>query len=224
MQLEGETSTGNNCLRFLRLPHPRTGIPSLFLPYKTPNKTVTTLLEVQAICPPNERSWLMSEGLVIGDGKLLVMTPVDPALLLIPLLRTIHPKDGSYGTFRPADDMLEDAFKTYAEKSPEEFLIKEDPTSQISHSDLTALSTLDCVHTALKRICETKDISSEISVFRYSPECVLQYLQGKVAKLSDSKLLESSQTIVRSLAREGLMEENNEALLKCRYSFYVLAQ
>lgn len=71
-------------------------------------------------------------------------------------LLTAVQKDGSYGTFRPADDFLEDAVRKYTESSSEEFLISGDPTSKISQSNLTMFCTLDCVQSALKRICETK--------------------------------------------------------------------
>ncbi|CAL1707637.1 unnamed protein product [Somion occarium] len=211
MKLDGDVEASS--LRFLRLPHPRTGIPSLFLPYKSSSRQTTTILEVQAIVPPNERSWIMSEGTIIGDGKLLLMTPVDPAFLLIPILRSIYLVDGSYGTFRPADDILEDAMKTYFASLGGTCAIKGDPSSQLSQSDLANLCSLDCVHTAMKRICEVKEITPEIIVFRYSPECVLEYLRGKVTKLWKPAILESSRTVVRGLAKDGLMEEGNEALL-----------
>lgn len=116
-----EAGTHQN-LRFLRLPHPRTGktyvfmvvlvpaqqgsgVPSLFLPYAKPDGR-TSIMEVQTVAPPNERSWFLSEGQVVQsaclrqsspssahsflpDGELLIMTPVDPAFLLIPILHVL---------------------------------------------------------------------------------------------------------------------------------------
>ncbi|OBZ68359.1 hypothetical protein A0H81_11736 [Grifola frondosa] len=46
----------------------------------------------------------------------------------------------------------------------------------------------------MKRICETKEISADITVYRYSPQQVLEYLQMKVSRLAErrcSKCLES---------------------------------
>lgn len=80
------------------------GLPSLFLPYEVSGKSV--ILEVQVVSPPNRRSWFMSDEVLEGtctwliifsprvftglvDGKLLIMTPIDPAFLLIPILRVL---------------------------------------------------------------------------------------------------------------------------------------
>lgn len=72
----------------LILPHPRTGmlrksrylsqmnasftgIPSLFLPYapqtSASNKATTAILEVQAVVPPNARSWFFGDEVVAGE-------------------------------------------------------------------------------------------------------------------------------------------------------------
>jgi hypothetical protein len=76
-------------LRFLRLPHPRTGkpqvhisfvtlcsyttmpgIPSLFLPYAKPSTSSSShtheILEIQAVTPPNPRSWFSGNSEVIS--------------------------------------------------------------------------------------------------------------------------------------------------------------
>ena len=61
-------------------------------------------MEVQAVSPPNRRSWFLADEVVGGtislllntprlfmtvtDGKLLVMTPMDPAFILIRMLHT----------------------------------------------------------------------------------------------------------------------------------------
>jgi len=47
------------------------------------------ILEVQAVDPPASRSWFMDDDTVLEDGRLLLMTPVDPAFLLIPILRVV---------------------------------------------------------------------------------------------------------------------------------------
>lgn len=67
----------------LRLPHPRTGenisrlfqlneihssmpgLPSLFLPSESEN--ASTVLEIQAVSPPDERSWMTGEEIVAGE-------------------------------------------------------------------------------------------------------------------------------------------------------------
>lgn len=72
-------------VRFMRMPHPRTGvsrfhwilaaaclqlvrlgIPALFLPYELPEDGSSVILEVQAVCPPNKRSWFMRSEVLEG--------------------------------------------------------------------------------------------------------------------------------------------------------------
>ena len=83
-------------------------VPSLFLPYRPRHTLKTALVEVQAIAPPNKRSWFLSDddevvesafpltpfvnvSHVYADGNLLVMTPVDPVFLLLPVLKSVAP-------------------------------------------------------------------------------------------------------------------------------------
>ncbi|KAI8993018.1 ribonuclease H2, subunit B [Trametes punicea] len=188
--------------RLLRLPHPRTGIHSLFLPHETPQSS--SILEVQAVTPPNPRSWFMKEE-VVDDGKLLVMTPVDPAFLLIPILQTTIPTDGTAGNFRPADDILEEAANQFSKSSvPADFALAE---------DILHLASLRCVHAAMRRVCEHKEVTAEITVYRYSEERVQHYLRAKVLRLSEPSTCELSRTINRNLAKDGLMEDGKETLL-----------
>lgn len=58
------------------------------------------------------------------------------------------------------------------------------------------------------------EITEEITVYRYSPKRTLDYLRKKAARLSEPKILENSKTVIRSFARDGLMEDGNEELLK----------
>jgi Ydr279p protein triple barrel domain len=95
-------------LSFFTLPHPRTGEmiscvnhrsltrplghPALFLPFKdegAENIATTQILEAQAVDPPASRSWFMDDDIILEDGRLLLMTPIDPAFLLLPVLRSI---------------------------------------------------------------------------------------------------------------------------------------
>ncbi|EIN11896.1 hypothetical protein PUNSTDRAFT_111911 [Punctularia strigosozonata HHB-11173 SS5] len=208
VKLDSETA-----LRFLRLPHPRTGIPSLFLPYVPLGQSKHTILEVQAVAPPNPRSWFMSEGEVIADGKLLMMTPIDPAFLLMGLLQTIQSREGNPGQFRPYDDIFEDLVQILT-VSPSTPSTSKDPSLHVSQEDLTYLGSLACVQCAMKRICEFKEITSDITVYRYSASAAMAYLQPKVARLSQSAVIETSRTLVRVLAKDGLMEDGKESLLE----------
>ena len=100
------------------------------------------------------------------------MTPVDPAFLLIPILEATVPVsrmvptdaalnnpvrqlDGSAGTFRPLDDIFEDAADKLC-RSPPTVPNPKDPSTQICAGDLTQFLELDCVRSAMKRVCEVK--------------------------------------------------------------------
>lgn len=72
------------------------GNAALFLPYEVNasgdgRETEVQILEVQAISPSAERSWFMEDDTILEDGRLLLMTPIDPAFLLLPLLQLTFP-------------------------------------------------------------------------------------------------------------------------------------
>ena len=57
------------------------------------------------------------------------------------------------------------------------------------------------------------DISDDIVVYRFSPGKVNEYLRKKVAHLETCPGVIESRTIVRELAKDGLMEDGREDLL-----------
>ena len=57
------------------------------------------------------------------------------------------------------------------------------------------------------------EISSDITVYRYSQTKFVEYLRTKVAHLQKCSAFDESQTLTRSLAKEGLMEDGKEDLL-----------
>ncbi|KAH9992609.1 ribonuclease H2, subunit B [Russula vinacea] len=191
---------------FLRLPHPRTALPALFLPYRL------GILEVQSVSPPNQRSWFFTEGEVISDGKLLVMTPIDPAFLLIPILLAIKPNDGSAGLFQPLDDIFDEAMPKIVRAVNGG--TSDDKFPPISQEDMLFLTRCDCIVNALKRICDFQNITPELTVYRYSEDKVIEYLQTKVSRLSKHVVAEKSRTLIRNLAKDGLMDDGKENLLE----------
>lgn len=58
------------------------------------------------------------------------------------------------------------------------------------------------------------EITPEIVVYRYSPVRVLEYLRVKVVRLSAQEVFEGSRTLIRGLAKDGLMEDGKEDLLE----------
>ncbi|KAH9176386.1 Ydr279p protein family-domain-containing protein [Lactarius sanguifluus] len=188
---EGDPSLGPDGLAsipLLRLPHPRTAVPSLFLPYRRPEPAGGSgggwgILEVQSVSPPNPRSWFFTEGEVVSDGKLL--------------------KDGSAGIFQPMDDIFDEAASKIVQGS-----------TTIPQEDLISLTRYDCIIDALKRVCDFQDITPELKVYRYSEDKVIEYLQAKVTRLSRHEVVEKSRTIIRNFAKDGLMDDGKEDLLE----------
>ncbi|KAJ7079127.1 ribonuclease H2, subunit B [Mycena belliarum] len=200
--------------RFLRLPHPRTGLASLFLPYEScsddgPKRNA--ILEVQAVAPTNARSWFIGQE-VVADGKLLVMTPIDPAFLLIPILQSVYGDNGAQGMFRPADEIFEDAATNLEQSSTSS--AGKDATLIVSKEDVLEFTSLECCKSALSRVCDVKEITEDITVYRFSPDKVVEYLRIKVQRLSTPETVEVSRTLVRNLAKDGLMEDGKETLLE----------
>jgi Ydr279p protein family (RNase H2 complex component) wHTH domain len=58
------------------------------------------------------------------------------------------------------------------------------------------------------------DITSELTVYRYSEDKVIEYLQAKVSRLSKHSVAEKSRSIIRNLAKDGLMDDGKEDLLE----------
>lgn len=221
IDLDRTTNETSANTRFLRLPHPRTGIPSLFVPCASENRTgngdsssTSGILEVQAVTPPNSRSWFLNSEEVIADGKMLIMTPIDPMFLLLPLMQISHPtqKDGTLGTLRQLDDIFEDAATKLSRVSETD--ANKDPSLKVSEQDILFILTLNCVREAARLICEVNDLTPELAVYRYDPERVIKVLQKKVEHLAQPAILDRTRTVVRSLAKDGLMEDGQEELLE----------
>ncbi|KAJ7747352.1 ribonuclease H2, subunit B [Mycena metata] len=207
-------SSSKPATQFLRLPHPRTGIPSLFLPYhpqKPDGPKRDSILEVQAVAPTHARSWFIGQE-VVADGKLLVMTPIDPAFLLIPILQSVYPENTTNAVFRPADEIFDDAAANLEESSTAAG--DKDASLIVSKEDVLRFTSMECCKDALKRVCDVKEIMEDITVYRFSEPKVVEYLRVKVQRLSTPETVEVSRTMIRNLAKDGLMEDGKENLLE----------
>lgn len=67
-------------LRVIKLKHPRTSLPAVFLLNQKENR----LLELLSFAE-DHRSWFIGER-VVSDGRLVISTPVDPTFLILPYL------------------------------------------------------------------------------------------------------------------------------------------
>ncbi|PVG00345.1 hypothetical protein CPB86DRAFT_729439 [Serendipita vermifera] len=189
-------------LVFLTLPHPRTNAPSLFLPVQQIDnqEETTSILELQAVDPPASRSWFMDNDTVLEDGRLLLMSPVDPAFILLPILLAVNPNDGT-GNFRTIDDIFNTAANKLAPTDKSDTKGDQDP---LSHGDILHLSSLSFVPSTLSRLCEAKELDNEVTVYRFSPPKVTQLLRDKASRLASPEVVSRVRSLSRSLARDGL--------------------
>lgn len=59
------------------------------------------------------------------------------------------------------------------------------------------------------------EITADITVYRYSKQLAIDYLKVKVKRLSAPAVCEMSTTVVRHMAKNGLMDDGKEDLLDC---------
>ncbi|KAF8894051.1 ribonuclease H2, subunit B [Infundibulicybe gibba] len=208
--LENQDQSELSKLSFSRLPHPRTGLPSLFLLNASHSKA-SNIFEVQAVDHPEPRSWFTNEE-VESDGKLLIITPIDPVFLILPILQSIEAHDSS-NIFRPADDIFDEISAQFEAVKEQESPASPDPSHIPSRADILQLISMPCIMGAMRSVCEFKEITSEIMVYRFSPTKAIKYLKDKVAHLSSPEITGISRTLIRGLAMDGLMEDGKEDLL-----------
>ncbi|GAA6049720.1 hypothetical protein JCM3770_004426 [Rhodotorula araucariae] len=172
----------DGALRFLRLPHPRTHQPSLFLPYSPTGATSPDgLLEVQkvALDADKARCWFLPDE-VASDGTVSLFSPFDPVFLAIAYLSLLAPHFQSYADLWDAIAQLqfkvdngEDAQKNgYGAEEEQEFT-----------EDLTRLAEMHCVRERVLKVCEMQEHEST-PLYRLSQPLVLELLRGKVDALA----------------------------------------
>jgi ribonuclease H2 subunit B len=69
--------------------------------------------------------------------------------------------DGTLGTFRPIDDLFEEAAMRLTRDVVSSS--KQDPTAAVSEQDVIAFSRLDCVLAAVPSVCEVKGTTGRSS-------------------------------------------------------------
>jgi ribonuclease H2 subunit B len=98
-------------------------------------------------------------------------------------------------------------------------------------NDLIQFCSLECTRKALPKLCDIKsdlvfhssrplfeqfsvEVSSDIVVYQYSSSKTMEYLRAKVKHLETNSALDTSRTITRNLAKDCLMDDGQENLLK----------
>ncbi|KZT61942.1 hypothetical protein CALCODRAFT_303462 [Calocera cornea HHB12733] len=192
--------------RCLRLPHPRTTLPALFLPLNAPPSEdglvgTSVIFEVQSIAPDARRSWFLGPGEVVSDGKLLIIAPIDPIFILIPLLEALP--EGTNNRFLPMRDLADEIANVFTRSPP----TAEDGSAvvpPIDTGDLSALGEIDCIAAALRRICDVKEPAPGLEVFKFASSNALEIVRAKVDRLATSSTFAAFPSLVRSLAKDDI--------------------
>ncbi|BGP48869.1 hypothetical protein JCM10450v2_004748 [Rhodotorula kratochvilovae] len=169
--------------RFLRLPHPRTHQPSLFLPYSpSGSSSPDGLLEVQKIAldADKARCWFIPDE-VASDGTLSLFSPFDPVFLAIAYLSLLAPHFQSYADLWDAVAQLQFKVDSGEEAKKE----GEDAEEQEFAEDIGRLAGLQCVRERVLKVCETQEHEST-TLYRLSQALVLELLRGKVDALAST--------------------------------------
>lgn len=136
-------------------------------------------------------------------------------------------QEGAPANFRPIDDVFDDAVTALTSQNGK----NTPPDLQLTRHDLVKFTSMKCVASATKHLCEVKGITSPlfnvkhrsydvteitpgIGVCRFSMQTLVDYLRKKVARLVAANEFRESLTVVRILAKDGLMEDGKDILLE----------
>ncbi|GAA5891678.1 hypothetical protein JCM6882_006164 [Rhodosporidiobolus microsporus] len=169
--------------RFLRLPHPRTHQPALFVPFEREagsEESRDGLLEVQKVQfdADKSRCWFIEQD-VVSDGSISLFSPFDPVFLAISYLTALQPHYLSY-----ADTWDAIASHQFEQPRPADGKKAEEGKEEPSFvEDLTRLGQMKCVKERLMKVCETQEHEGT-TLYRVSQPSVLALLKAKIEALA----------------------------------------
>ena len=175
-------------VKILKLRHPRTNSGTYFL-YNSVEKT---LLEIMSF-NEEHRSWFIGSK-VVGDGRMLLGTPVNPLFLLLPYMRKSE-------KLVPLDQMIED------EDYPE--------------TENILIATLN--DSKLSTIADSKG-TKDLNVWKFNEEKTLSWLEKKVRSLAavfEETSVDLSEGAASTILKSGGAGEDHQYL---RFSFGVLQE
>ncbi|WWC91594.1 uncharacterized protein L201_006540 [Kwoniella dendrophila CBS 6074] len=214
--------------KYLRLPHPRTGQPQLYLPYVN-SAGHETILETVKINGSQRRTWFIGDN-GIDAGNILVHYPIDPLFLVIPIIIALS-KTNNVQSFQPLSDLISTACSLNTLSLPEPFLPPSKPGQSSTkaelgyNADLNGLLKMKIVKRVFKACCEKKVIPTissspssskfaEQKYYRPSIQIIINHLKRKAEHLSQPEQFEKFDHLVRGLGRDGLLGEEYEDLRK----------
>ncbi|WWC64461.1 uncharacterized protein I303_107071 [Kwoniella dejecticola CBS 10117] len=214
--------------KYLRLPHPRTGQPQLYLPY-VDARGQETILEVIKLNGSQRRTWFIGES-GIDAGNILLHYPIDPLYLVIPIILALSNSNNAQ-SFQPFSDLVSTASSLPAFSLPEPFTVqaKSGQSSMTTgyNRDIEHLLKLKIIRRVFRACCEKKVIptvsspsspssakSKDQKYYRPSIPMLLNHLKRKVEYFSQPQEFEKFDHLVRGLSKDGLLGDEYEELRK----------
>ncbi|GMK58325.1 hypothetical protein CspeluHIS016_0503570 [Cutaneotrichosporon spelunceum] len=197
---DGIDSTASHT--YLRLPHPRSGAPQLYLP------TPTGLCEVSKLTGSRGRTWFVGDN--VSPGAMLLHHPIDPVFLAIPLaLSLLHPDRTT--PFQPLADLLTP--QSHFDLKPA-FSSSAAPAHNPDAGRLVAHMPF---RRAFRACCERKLVDAvptpEEAYYRPSRAAMLAIVRAKVDSLAAADTFDKFDHLVRGLGRDGLLEPSADPAL-----------
>jgi len=172
--------------RLYVLPHPRSGVPTYFAVHDDATYELLVVRPDQRAA----RSWMLAPrggaprpGHILRDGALHVLSPMDPALLLLGLLAPV------WGERRlcPRDDLAEAAAEHHAARRAADLAARapEAAPSTPAWPDIATVLALPAMQAPLTRICATQAEPSAHDglVYRLDEARVYALLTRKVERV-----------------------------------------
>ncbi|WOO82953.1 uncharacterized protein LOC62_04G006433 [Vanrija pseudolonga] len=195
---------------YLRLPHPRTGQPQLYVPHAD-----GSLSEVSKVSGAHGRTWFIGD--TIAPGSMLVHQPVDALFLAIPIALDLIPSAKAPAPFQPLPDLLATASSSSA------FALKPafSPSAAVEayNADVQRLVGLKAFRRAFKACCDKRSVAAPPSpppeggesktkgqtYYRPSIDAIVRVLRRKVDLLASPEQFGKFDHLLRGLGRDGLL-------------------
>ncbi|WVW86043.1 hypothetical protein I302_108081 [Kwoniella bestiolae CBS 10118] len=210
----------SNSHKYLRIPHPRTGQPQLYLP-----NGESSVMEVIKLNGSQRRSWLIGDN-TIDAGNMLIHYPIDPLFLVIPIITALSSTTNGQ-SFQPLSDLISTASSLPTFSLPEPFTQPTkpgQPSGSGYNRDIEIMLKLKVVKRVFKACCEKKVIptiptssssstsSTKQVYYRPSTQIAINHLKKKIEHFSRPEQFEKFDHLVRGLGRDGLLGDEHEEL------------
>ncbi|EIW72256.1 hypothetical protein M231_04940 [Tremella mesenterica] len=213
--------------QYLRLPHPRTGQPQLYLPTTSCSNSGSRIVTndeeperyyglVQVVRFNKGRTWFILPD-TIDVGDILLHIPIDPLFLVIPLITSLIPNGDSNTPFQPLEDLFSQLISSSSFAIPPPFS-KEPQNGDKNEEgrynpDIGRLLEIRIISDVFKLCCDQKDISSETEItetyYRPSLSLILNLIQQKVDHFQRNEFHKFDH-LIRSLLRDGILVHTDQ--------------